>query len=201
MLKGKRMQKGWIWWLALSGLAFAPLAIASVDRLSAGINGTRYATRSTEQYSFQLGGFSGHFTEWHRKNIAYFDGLSATIRIDDIYGNEGDRWASIARISLWEPGSADIQPKWSLLLVGDRKKKVIRPEVLYDDKTYSLDAEFKLEQPISLVLRVNPTGGFQVSLNGRAFDLPGEMKVGRVGLLASGLQVSVDPFEIEERIN
>jgi hypothetical protein len=194
-------QKGWAGLLAFVGMAFASLAIASPEGLEAETNSALFATRSTEQYSFQRGGFSGHFTQWERKNLTSFDGLSATIRIDEIFGNEGDRWASIARISLWEPGSADIQPKWSLLLNGDRKTKRIRPEVLYDEKSYALDAEFALEQPISLVLLVKPAGGFQVSLNGRIFDLPGEMKVGRVGLLASGLQASVDPFAFEQRIH
>jgi len=186
--------------LLLVSLACLSLFGAHAEDRDAPAGDTLYETRSVEQYRFLLGGFSGHYTQWERTGLERFDGLSAKIWVDEVYGNEDDRWASIVRFSFWEPGSTDTQPKWSLMFTADRATKRIVPNYLYGEDHFRLDTDFPLKQPISLTLLVNPTGGFLVSLDGQVYELPGDMKVGRVEVLASGVDARVDPFTFEQRI-
>ncbi len=87
------------------------LACVTGSALADGVVGTPpTVSHSRDEYAFQLGGFSGHFTQWEKRSIERFAGMTATVRIDELMGGEGDRWASIARISVWAKGSTGTQP-------------------------------------------------------------------------------------------
>ncbi len=82
---------------------------------------------------------------------------------------------------------------------GDRKTKRIRPDVLVGEKVYTIESAFDLKQAVQLKLMVKPGGGFELALDDMIFEPPGGIDVGRIRVLGSGLEATMDPFVIEQR--
>jgi len=155
-----------------------------------------------EHYRFNLGGPSGEYTDWERSDLARFEGLATTITIDKTYGKPSDKWASMARIIFFGPGSDKDRPRLSLLIVANRKDNSV--EVSIDrgkDKPHeAFDAKLAVGKPFSVTVVPYGPGKLLVSIERTSYQVPYDLDIKGIGVVGSGVDVKFEPFNLLKRV-
>lgn len=154
-----------------------------------------------ERHGFILGGPSGSYTDWKRYDLPYFDGLSTTIKIGDVYSKQTDVYAPIARISVI--GDAPDGKNRPFLSVRFRVDLETKRRLVYIDRPdkdpMGVDFELPADQKIELAMTAVEPGKLHVAVDNFEFDVPYDFKITGLRVLGSGLDVEFDPFAILRR--
>ena len=193
--------------MPLIGLTFAAsIALASIDSMpstpASQMSGSTIADfEPIERYRFALGGESGQYTNAERVGLDHFDGLSTTIHIDEVKGNPGDKWSSLARINLFGPGEGKDRKLVSLFFVIDRTTHRISTEYQRskDFPRMALQKELSIEKPIEVVILATTPGKLRIDLDGDAFDVDCDLEIKGVSAVGSGVDVLFEPFVMLRR--
>jgi len=173
------------------------LAILSASETPVG-SAAAAGAAPAERYRFNLGGPSGEFTNWERQDLARFDGLRTTIRIDQLRGKPSDKWAALTRVNLFGAGDDKERPMLSLLLHYDRKTH--RPLALIQQGRNAEQARFDVDlppdQPVTITIVPGASGELAVSFNANTFKVPCDFEVKSISVVASGADAHFEPFEL-----
>ncbi|MBX3697749.1 MAG: hypothetical protein R3F08_12445 [Dokdonella sp.] len=156
-----------------------------------------------EFYSFELGGESGQYTAWEKRQISKFEGLSTTIDIQDVKGKPKDRWASIARINLYGEGDEKQRKVLSLTFTADRSTRRVEADIWRGGDTPHLPigAELKVGKPISFGLYAIAASELALMIDGQTLGttVKCEFDVKSIRIIGSGMDVRFSPFNLMKK--
>jgi hypothetical protein len=162
-------------------------------------SGERYEAK--EHYRFNLGGPSGQYTDWERYDLDRFEGLTTTITIDKTYGKPSDKWASMARIIFFGPGTDKDRRRLSLLIVADRKDGSVEAAIdRGKDKPHeAFDARMAVGKQIAVTIVPLAPGKLLVSIDKANYEVPYDLDIRGIGVVGSGVDVKFEPFNLLKR--
>lgn len=154
-----------------------------------------------EQHRTNLGGPSGHYTDWGRSGIEGFAGLRVTVEIQRTHGRPRDPWSALARINLSDVATGGAErPMLSLRLIADRRTDRISAVVVPvgGGERLRLAFEGAVGQPVDVEFRMtgNSALGLRVGDSRHSLELPPGFRVDTVTAVGSGVDVRFDPFEL-----
>jgi len=184
-------------------LAFALLVLAVACPLHAADKDDTASTQTyqaKEHYRFNLGGASGQYTDWERSDLDGFEGLTATINIEKTYGKPSDKWASIARINLFGPGSGNERPVWSFIVTADRKDGHAEAAIKRDkDQQEAFDTKLAVGKPFTVNIVPQGAGKLLVVIDKATYEVPCDFDVKGLSVIGSGVDVKFEPFNLLKR--
>jgi hypothetical protein len=184
-------------WLLLFSLILSSGAIASDPPASEQSPETLKFT-PLELYKFNLGGESGQYTDWEKLQIHKFDGLSTTIEIKEVKGKPKDKWASIARISMYGEGDEKSRGILSLTFKADRKTGKIEADLWRGGDTphHPIDVDLVVGKPIQLFVLVTATDEFTLQIDDFTSTIESKFEVKAIRVIGSGVDVTFSPFNL-----
>ena len=156
-----------------------------------------------ERLRMNLGGDSGQYTNWARDDLARFDGFSTTVRIDDIHGKPGDKWAASARINLLGAGEGESRARVSLVFMVDRKTRQLSAawSAGKDLPWKAFDVALSMQKPIEVKVVPDAPGKLHVEIGESIFTVDDDVDIKAIEVSGSGLDVSFVPFLLLRRVD
>ena len=149
--------------------------------------------RVTERHSFNLGAQSGSYTDWHRYDLASFDGFATVIEVPQIYGKPKDKWAAVVKIQFFVHGQME-KPSFALLFMADRKTERIHALVERGDDISRFDVTFGLRERVQVVVTPQSAEKLEVRIGDTKIEMPAPIQIEGIALIGSGLDVTFEPF-------
>jgi hypothetical protein len=152
----------------------------------------------SEEYRLNLGGEAGYFTDWERMGLIGFSGLTATVYVDDVYGEKTEKWDSIGRINLLGAGNANDRRRLSFFFHVDRGTRRVTSQYRMDEgQTMRLDVPFRIKEAIPFSIKRKSTQILEVSAGGIVYEVPCDFEVAAVQVVGSGVHVRFEPFVLK----
>lgn len=146
----------------------------------------------TERHSFNLGGESGSYTDWKRRDLPSFEGLATVMEIPEIHGKADDKWSAVAKIRFLTGRKDDAW--FALVFMADRKTRRIHALFERGDELSRFDVTFALKDHVQVVVTRKAPDKLEARIGDTKIEIPAPQPIEGIALAGSGLDVTFDPF-------